>query len=187
MDTSRLSRGVAWFHIGLGLGELALPALARRLLGVPRLGGLVQACAVGRIATGVGLLTASDRRPWLWARVVGDLVDLSFLGSALQGRAGGSRWRLASTVAVLGLTVVDLQAVVKSFAAPAPRALGAGAIADTLNSGPMESWRGSGLAEDVGTGTSTGGVEEDPAREEKMREAQRQLGLPDPEPTGRHV
>lgn len=53
-------------------------------------------------------------------------------------------------------------------------------FADAPERGPMESWRGSGLAEDVGMrASSDGNDEEDPAREDKMREAERQLGLPE--------
>ncbi len=189
METSRLSRGIAWFHIGLGLAELTLPRLAHRLLGIPRRGGLVLACAGGRIATSVGLLSASDRRPWLWARLAGDLIDLSFLGPALQRRSSDFSGQLASTAAVLGMAVLDIQVLLKSSATPASdvagRVTGTRRIADTMASGPMESWRGSGLAEDVGAPASAGGpAEEDPDREEKMREAQRQLGLPDPDAAG---
>jgi hypothetical protein len=62
----------------------------------------------------------------------------------------------------------------------AERASGTRHVADARIGGPTESWRGSGLAEDVGRhASSEGRDEEDPAREEKMREAERLLGLPE--------
>jgi hypothetical protein len=48
---------------------------------------------------------------------------------------------------------------------------------------PMESWRGSGLAEDVGVAPHEGPPEPDEAeRQRRMEEARQQLGLPDPDP-----
>ncbi|NMO20530.1 hypothetical protein HPC49_28240 [Pyxidicoccus fallax] len=193
MDVSRLPRGVAWLKVGLGLTELAFPRTARRMLGLsPRFGALSFACAGAKLATSLGLLTGADRRRWLWARSVGDVIDVAFLGSALQRRTRDFRWQLASTLAALGMAAIDLQALVKTYAAPAGtgtrRSLGTGGPADTLNAGPMESWRGSGLAEDVGTNAGAGGsAEQDPAREEKMREAERQLGLPSVDSPGAGV
>ncbi|HZI16768.1 MAG TPA: hypothetical protein VE153_40755 [Myxococcus sp.] len=47
---------------------------------------------------------------------------------------------------------------------------------------PMESWRGSGLAEDVGVSPHDGPAEPDEAeRQRRMEEAREQLGLPDPD------
>ncbi len=47
---------------------------------------------------------------------------------------------------------------------------------------PMESWRGSGLAEDVGVPPHEGAPEPDEAeRQRRMEEAREQLGLPDPD------
>jgi hypothetical protein len=46
----------------------------------------------------------------------------------------------------------------------------------------MESWRGSGLAEDVGVPPHEGAPEPDEAeRQRRMEEAREQLGLPDPD------
>lgn len=51
----------------------------------------------------------------------------------------------------------------------------------------MESWRGSGPAEDVGKSGQPAEPEADEVeRQQRMRDAQRQLGLPDREERGSH-
>jgi hypothetical protein len=52
---------------------------------------------------------------------------------------------------------------------------------------PAESWRGSGLAEDVGVAQAERPPEDEAAREQRMREAQEQLGLPDPDSRVAHI
>lgn len=61
----------------------------------------------------------------------------------------------------------------------------AGAVTPALgmeegNHAPLESWRGSGLAEDVGAPSHPGEEgEPDEVKQRMMREAERQLGLPE--------
>jgi hypothetical protein len=80
---------------------------------------------------------------------------------------------------------MDLFAAVKRTA---PQ-LRSGAVGPSLGtevegSGPAESWRGSGLAEDVGVSRRWTGEEEetesDEVRQRRMDEAARELGLPEP-------
>ncbi|WP_147445311.1 hypothetical protein [Corallococcus aberystwythensis] len=78
----------------------------------------------------------------------------------------------------LGLGL-GLRSLVDAVSRRTGRTVGQGSPADPPMGGPAESWRGSGLAEDVGTdASSTGQSGEDPDRERKMREAERLLGLP---------
>ncbi|NOK37358.1 hypothetical protein HMI49_29605 [Corallococcus exercitus] len=78
----------------------------------------------------------------------------------------------------LGLGL-GLRSLVEAATKRTGRTVGKGSPADMPMEGPAESWRGSGLAEDVGAeAASTGQSGEDPDRERKMREAERQLGLP---------
>lgn len=105
-------------------------------------------------------------------------MDLALLG-ALRDKPWASGWRIASTLAVLGVTLVDVFAA-SGARLPIRRAARLGRI-DTTFEGTAESWRGSGLAEDIGA-QQRGSEEEDPAvREQRMREAERQLGLPNPD------
>lgn len=151
MDANRLSRGLGWWSVGLGLTELALSERFCERLGFRGRIDWVRAHGVREVLKGVGLLTQRDPRPWLWGRLLGDVFDLSVLGATLRRREVPLAWRLAVGLTAVGLTVVDALTV---------RGLGTRRRSDVigmdLSPEPRESWRGSGLAEDVGV--SQGGV-----------------------------
>lgn len=84
MDANRLSRGLGWLSVGLGLTALTFPERIRQLLEVRGRAGLVRALGVREVLTGVGLLTQRNPRRWLWGRIAGDAADLSLLGSTLR-------------------------------------------------------------------------------------------------------
>ncbi|MFL5343680.1 MAG: hypothetical protein ACJ8AT_02755 [Hyalangium sp.] len=143
---------------------------------------LVRAHGVREILNGVGLLTQRDPHPWLWGRLAGDAVDLCVLGVTLRRPEVPFAWRLAGTLTAVGLTLVDALAV---------RGLRTKQRSDVvgmeLSPAPRESWRGSSLAEDVGVRPSGAGAEVgDGQREQRMRDAQEQLGLPDPDSRDMH-
>ncbi|MDC0712559.1 hypothetical protein POL68_29115 [Stigmatella sp. ncwal1] len=178
MDAHRLPKGLGWLSVGLGITELTFAKGICRLLGLRGHAGLVRALGARELVTGIGLLSQPERRPWLLGRVAGDAIDLSVLGATLnRSTTAASAWRFAATVAVLGITLIDV------YAASAPRLRrisnpGKGDVRE----GPMESWRGSGLAEDVGADASGTSAEWDEAkRHQMMQDAQSRLGLPDPE------
>lgn len=176
MDGNRLSRGLGWLSVGLGLTELTFSEQLCGLLAVRRRAGLVRALGVREVLTGVGLLTQRNPRPWMWGRVVGDAADLSLLGATPRRPGAASAWRFAVTLAVAGVTLMDLLAVRKLHAKR-----GSDVIGMELSGAPAESWRGSGLAEDVGVRSrGAEGEASDAEREQRMRDAREQLGLPAP-------
>ena len=79
-----LARGLGWFSIGLGLAELFGARTLNRTLGTGGHDLLVRAYGLREIGTGLGILTQEDPRPWIWARVAGDLLDLASLAPALS-------------------------------------------------------------------------------------------------------
>lgn len=103
----RVARGLGWFSIGLGLAELLMPRAMSRATGMRGRERTLRAYGAREIATGIALLAARDPRPWLWARVGGDALDLAALG-----REGG--WRRPGTAAALaavaGVTALDMAA-----------------------------------------------------------------------------
>lgn len=184
MDVHRLPRGLGWLSVGLGLTGLTFAEGLCRLLALRRGAAVVRLVGARELLTGVGLLSQPKRRPWLWGRVIGDAIDLSLLGAASSRSAETSPWRFVAIAAVLGITVVDVYA---ATGIPVRRTQARLDIGDYVNSHvPAESWRGSGLAEDIGvSGHGTEGTEVDEeARQQRMRDAQEQLGLPDPEDLG---
>ncbi len=103
-----MAKGLGWFSIALGVAELLAPRATARATGVSGK-NLLQAYGAREIATGIGLLTARDPQPWLWARVAGDALDLATLGADFA-RGGKRRNTALSLVAVLGVTAIDIWA-----------------------------------------------------------------------------
>lgn len=156
MDANRLSRGLGWWSVGLGLTELAFAERFCQGLGFRGRTELVRAHGVRELLKGVGLLTRSNPRPWLWARLAGDALDLCVLGVTLRRREVPIAWRVAGAFTSVGLAFVDALAV---------RKLSTTQRSDVTDKDvspePRESWRGSGLTEDVGVRQSGAGVEAD--------------------------
>ena len=71
---------------------------------------LMRTMGMRELTSGVGILTQPVPDKWLWGRVVGDVIDLALLGVAM-GRNDGDRGKtLGATLAVLGVTGLDLLA-----------------------------------------------------------------------------
>jgi len=107
----RITTGLGWFSIGLGLAEIVSPGALARLIGMSdedRTRNILRIYGLRELAAGVGILSQANPSPWLWARLAGDVLDLSSLGKAMAsngldyGKAG------VATAAVLGVTALDL-------------------------------------------------------------------------------
>lgn len=107
MNTMQLARGLGWFSIGLGLAELIAPSSLSKLIGTPNRPGLMRAFGAREILSGVGALVQHRPVQSLWARVAGDVLDVSALGLALKG--GRSSWKrvAATAAAVAGVAILD--------------------------------------------------------------------------------
>ena len=70
-----LARGLGWFSIGLGVVQLVAPRQVTRFIGMPGSDGVIRACGLREIATGVGILLADDPKPWIYGRIGGDALD----------------------------------------------------------------------------------------------------------------
>ena len=108
---SQLARGLGWFSIGLGLAELAAPKAVSRLIGIDpsgRTSVTLRALGARELASGLGILARPrDARP-LWSRVVGDAIDLGLLGWAFGAKRTSTQRLVAASVAVLGITAIDV-------------------------------------------------------------------------------
>lgn len=144
MDANRLSRGLGWWSVGLGLTELVLAERFCERLGFRGRIEWVRAHGVREVLKGWGLLTRPDPRPWLRARLAGDVFDLSVLGVTLRRREVPIAWRFAVALTAVGLTLVDVL-VMKGLGARRSDVIGM-----ALSPEPGESWRDSGLARDAG-------------------------------------
>lgn len=108
----QLAIGLGWFSIGLGLAEVAAPRSVARLIGLPDNDNLSTLRAFGarEIGNGLAILAQPDRPAWLWSRVGGDALDVSYLASALSSAETDSRRTLGALAAVMGVTALDILA-----------------------------------------------------------------------------
>jgi hypothetical protein len=182
MTRDRLPWSLGWVSLGVGLTELAIPKRVCRALGAPRrYSWLVRALGIRELASGVGLLIEPHQQRWVWTRVAGDAMDLALLAVTFGIPRVNRAWQRAITAASVGVTLVDLYAAATKRNAPRL----SGAVTPSLgmeegSHAPLESWRGSGLAEDVGATKHPGEEgESDEVKQRMMREAERELGLPE--------
>jgi hypothetical protein len=96
--------------LSIGLGVLDLVAARRiaRLLGMRGSEGLIRACGVREVVSGMGLLRSRNRTLWIWSRVGGDVLDVAAL---LAGLRGGNRQKrnVGLMLAAMGaITSLDL-------------------------------------------------------------------------------
>jgi hypothetical protein len=109
-----MARGLGWFSIALGVSEMLASRGLARGLGMQGSDGLVRAYGAREIANGVAILAAHDPRPWIWARVGGDALDLATLAPGLRDdnpRRGNVAIALAAVVGATALDLVCLRAL----------------------------------------------------------------------------
>src|SRR5690606_38864849 len=109
----RVARGLGLASLGLGVAGIAAPRRLAELIGLgrdPAAWTILRVIGGREIAAGLGLLRRPRDTGRLWARVVGDAMDLALLGTALRlGR--GDRGRLATATAVTaGVALIDVMA-----------------------------------------------------------------------------
>jgi uncharacterized membrane protein len=113
----RRARGLGWFSVGLGVTQLVAPRALARAIGVndgPTACLAMRGLGVRELMAGIGILGARRPTPWLWSRVLGDVMDLALLGSAFRSRPAISiknmrqRDRIpVALIAVAGVTALD--------------------------------------------------------------------------------
>lgn len=100
--TQALACGMGIFSIAIGVAELVAPRWIGGLAGARVSPNMMRAFGVREIATGVGLLIASKRGPWLWGRVAGDALDIASVHNpaAIAALAGVTALDVAAATAV---------------------------------------------------------------------------------------
>src|SRR5436190_623042 len=79
------ARKLGWFSLGLGSVLIGLPDLVAGAIGLEKGRSLLRAIGTREIATGIGILTTRSGG-FVWARLLGDAIDLALLGRASQSR-----------------------------------------------------------------------------------------------------
>ncbi len=140
----RLAKALGWFSIGLGVPQLLAPGPTTRLIGVAdsrRNRAIMRGVGLRELVGGAGILDRPRPAGFLFARVVGDAMDLLLLQAALRAK-GNSRPRVAAaSAAVAGVAVLDAMASGKTSRSSDPTT-GGGAIrartSITVNRRPEE-------------------------------------------------
>lgn len=112
-----LATGLGWFSIGLGLAEIAAPALLSKLIGInndARTRTTLRAYGLREIATGIAILAAPRSPLPLWGRVLGDGLDLASLGAGLRDDDNGRARIMGSMASVAGVTILDVIAAIQT-------------------------------------------------------------------------
>jgi uncharacterized membrane protein len=105
-DARTLAEGLGWFSVALGAAEILTPGLVRSITGVGR-SGTLRSAGVRELATGIAILTQRNPAPWLWSRVVGDVMDLAGLATGMRPSNPGRGRSIFSFAAVAGVMAVD--------------------------------------------------------------------------------
>ena len=107
----QLAIGLGWFSIALGLAEVAAPGRVARLIGLPEdatTRSTLRGLGAREIANGIAILSEPDNSKWVWARVGGDVMDLSLLGATLQAEDTLLGRTVGAAAALLGVTALDV-------------------------------------------------------------------------------
>ena len=110
-STDRLAVGLGWFSVALGVAELAAPRSIARFIGAPPDSdtvSLVRAFGARELGNGLAILAEPNRPAWMWSRVGGDALDLTFLLAAGNSPSSNRARTACATAAVLGVTVLDV-------------------------------------------------------------------------------
>ncbi len=108
MNARKLSIGLAWFSLGLGLYETLASKHLCRLLGMEGKEKLIRFYGLREIGAGVGIFAAQpDPAVWVWARGAGDVLDMATLGTAFRADNPKQGNALVAVLAVLGVTALD--------------------------------------------------------------------------------
>lgn len=102
-----VAKGLGIFSLALGLAEVLAPHGVAKLAGLQDNAALTRALGAREIAAGVGVLGAGNPGPGLWARFVGDFIDLGVMSRSLK-RPSPRLYVALGMVA--GITLLDLWA-----------------------------------------------------------------------------
>jgi hypothetical protein len=107
--TAKLAKGLGVFSIALGLSELLMPAQVGELIGVSqRFRAFLPLLGLREIAHGIGILSQQKPTESVWSRVGGDAIDLAYLGAAFMAPENNKNRLTGATLAVLGVTALDI-------------------------------------------------------------------------------
>ncbi len=119
----RVARGLGWFSVGLGLTELIAGKNLDRYLGTGGHEGTWRLFGLRELAAGAVILVQEEPAAGsVWSRVGGDVMDLIFLGNALEERRSRTKQErlVVATITVAAVTALDVLCAWKLSRQPRP-------------------------------------------------------------------
>jgi len=116
-NTHGLARFLTRFSFGLGLSQVLAPDAVNRLIGIytsDRTAAVMRGLGFRELTAGFGLIRGRNTSGWLWARTVGDVMDLGLLVAALRNPANNSRRVGGATAAAAGAAALDALAAART-------------------------------------------------------------------------
>ena len=109
-EKDRVTQFLGWFSMALGAAELLAPRGVARAIGIDEEEHrtLLRVYGVRELAAGLAIVSRPKPTYWMWNRVLGDTIDLASLGRAMKNPESDKARLTAATVAVLGVTVLDI-------------------------------------------------------------------------------
>jgi uncharacterized membrane protein len=112
----RRARGLGWFSVALGAFQIIAPETVASVAGArirPRTAATMRLLGLRELASGVGILSETRPAAWLWARVVGDAMDLALLGKTLANPKCQRTRTMTALGSVLAVTALDVKSAVE--------------------------------------------------------------------------
>jgi hypothetical protein len=111
--TDLLARTLGVFSIVLGVIELIWGGTLARHLGLAGYEWLVRAYGGRELLTGVLILASKDPLPWIWLRVVGDMLDAGTLVWGYMRDPAHLTGVIVAFIAVTPVVISDIYCAVK--------------------------------------------------------------------------
>jgi uncharacterized membrane protein len=110
IEKDAITQFLGWFSIGLGLAEIFAPGGVARAIGIDENEHrtLLRVYGLREMAAGVAIVSRPKPTYWMWNRVIGDAIDLASLAKAMKNPESDNTRLTAATVAVLGVTALDI-------------------------------------------------------------------------------
>jgi hypothetical protein len=109
VEAAKFAKGLGVFSIVLGLAEVLAPSKMGELIGVSnKYQTFLPLLGIREIAHGIGIISQTKPTESVWSRVVGDAIDLAFLGAAFASPENNKSRLTIATLAVLGVTALDV-------------------------------------------------------------------------------
>jgi uncharacterized membrane protein len=110
IEKDPVTQFLGWFSIGLGVAEIFAPGGVARAIGIDEdeHRTLLRVYGLREMAAGLAIVSRPKPTYWMWNRVIGDAIDLASLAKAMKNPDSDKTRLTAATVAVLGVTALDI-------------------------------------------------------------------------------